>query len=122
MAGLLGLIVGGCLLLRSALLVRSVVGGTVRLYTHHLTEEYVAKAHVFIASHRPLLQLDASLFKNLVHGLHSAIVSMHAADLVAALEKVPSELHDVLPMVKTAEQLLRDMELYERGGGGIALS
>ena len=29
------------LLLRSALLVRSVVGATVRLYKHHLTEEYV---------------------------------------------------------------------------------
>jgi hypothetical protein len=28
-------------LLRSALLVRSVVGGTVRLYKHHLTEEYL---------------------------------------------------------------------------------
>jgi hypothetical protein len=65
--------------------------------------------------------LDTALVKDLVHGLRSAIASMQAADLVAALEKVPSELHDVLPMVKTAEQLLRDIELYEHGGARIEL-
>ena len=35
------------ILLRSALLVRSVVGGTVRLYKHHLTEEYFQVYTVF---------------------------------------------------------------------------
>ena len=65
--------------------------------------------------------LDHSLAKNLVHCLRIAIASMHAADLVAALEKVPWELHDVLPMVKTAEQLLRDMQLYEHGRARIEL-
>jgi len=66
--------------------------------------------------------LDTDRIKKLLTGLRKAIVSMEATEIADVLNKVPLELHNVLPMVKTAFRLLEDIRLYDTGGVRIELS
>ena len=66
--------------------------------------------------------LDHGFIERLVTGLREAIVSMQRTQIVDALSKVPSILRDVLPMVKTATQLVDDIDLYDANGAHIHLN
>jgi|TARA_B110000967_G_scaffold206944_1_gene254992 hypothetical protein len=66
--------------------------------------------------------LNNEHIKSLVIGLREAIVSMQRAQIVDALSKVPLTLRNVIPMVKTATQLVDDIDLYDANGAHIALN
>ena len=59
--------------------------------------------------------LDRERITGLITDLRAAIVSMQRAQIMDALDNIPTMLHDVLPMVNTARQLLNDIAQYDAG-------